>query len=96
MAEAVRGLLYVLLNGEYGVPYNISSEKTNVKLKVFATMCAKYAGKEVVFDLPSETERKGFSIAQKAILTNDRIKSIGFEPLYEMKDAVLRTCQILE
>ena len=94
VADAVAGLLTVLLNGEMGVAYNVSSEKTNVHLKDFAQLCAETCGKGVVFDLPSETERKGFSVAMQAVLANDRIKSIGFVPQYEMSDAVRRTVEI--
>ena len=96
VAEAVAGLLIVLLNGDYGKTYNVSSEKTNVYLKDFAQLCADYNGKNVVFDIPSEAERKGFSIAMNAILDNSRIKCIGFEPKYEMKDAIKRTIEILK
>ena len=95
VADAVAGLLVVLLRGEVGVPYNVSSEKTNVHLKDFAQLCADSCGKKVVFDLPSEAEQKGFSIAMQAILSNERIKGIGFAPYYEMKDAINRTIQIL-
>lgn len=59
-------------------------------------MCVVINGKDVVFELPSEAERKGFSIAMKAILDNSRIKDIGFEPMYSMKDAVNRTVEILK
>ena len=90
------GILEILLHGEIGVPYNISSEKTNIHLKDFAQMCADFTGKEVVFDLPSEAERKGFSIAMQAVLSNERIKSIGFKPRYNMCDAISRTCTILK
>lgn len=96
VADAVAGLLCVLLNGEIGVAYNVSSEKTDVHLKDFAQMCAKYNDKKVIFDLPTEVERKGYSIATKAILVNDRIKSIGFKPKYDMKDAIYRTISILK
>ena len=96
VADAVSGLLTVLLNGELGVPYNVSSEKTNVHLKDFAQLCAEYNGKNVIFDIPSESERKGYSIAMKAILDNSRIKAIGFNPIYTMKDAVYRTIDILK
>lgn len=89
------GLLTVLLHGEVGVAYNVSSEKTNVHLKDFAQICAEYNHKHVVFELPSETEQKGYSIAMQAILANDRIKAIGFNPKYSMKDAVKRTIEIL-
>ena len=95
VADAVAGLLQVLLNGEVGTAYNVSSEKTNVHLRDFAQLCSEYNGKNVVFDLPNETESKGFSIATTAILDNTRIKSIGFTPHYTMKDAVWRTIKIL-
>ena len=95
VADAVAGLLEVLLHGEVGKAYNVSSEKTNVHLKDFAQICAEYNGRDVVFELPSETERQGYSIAMNAILENDRIKSIGFKPYYEMRNAVWRTITIL-
>ena len=77
VADAVIGLLQVLLHGETGVAYNVSSEKTNIHLKDFAQLCADYNHKKVIFDLPSAEERKGYSIAMKAILSNERIKGIG-------------------
>lgn len=96
VADAIIGLLEVLLHGENGMAYNVSSEKTNIHLKDFAQLCADFNGKQVVFDLPSEAERKGFSVAMQAVLCNDRIKAIGFVPRYEMRDAVSRTCMILK
>lgn len=96
VADAVMGLLTVLLHGEVGIAYNVSSEKTNVHLKDFAQMCAETIGKNVVFDLPLEAERKGYSMAMRAILSNDRIKGIGFKPIYDMKDAIERTINILK
>ena len=95
VADAVIGLLQVLLHGETGVAYNVSSEKTNIHLKDFAQLCADYNHKKVIFDLPSAEERKGYSIAMKAILSNERIKGIGFKPMYSMQDAICRTCKIL-
>ena len=96
VADAVVGLLVVLINGAIGVPYNISSEKTNVHLKDFAQLCAEACGKKVVFELPSEAEQRGFSIASQAILSNERIKGIGYMPHYTMKDAIQRTIHILQ
>lgn len=95
VADAVMGLLQVLLHGEIGVAYNVSSEKTNIHLKDFAQLCADYNHKKVIFDLPSAEECKGYSIAMKAILSNDRIKGIGFKPMYSMDDAIRRTIEIL-
>lgn len=96
VADAVAAMLHVLLHGEMGVPYNISNEACDVHLREFAAICAECAGKEVVFDLPSETEAKGFSIATKAILDNTRLRGIGFTPRYTIRDAIQRTIEIVK
>ena len=95
VADAVNALLYIAINGEIGVPYNISNESCNVRLRDFADYCAECAGKKVVFELPSEVERKGYSVASYAILDNNRLVSIGWRPKYTMKDAIQRTVTIL-
>ena len=95
VADAVCAMLHVLINGENGVPYNISSEICNVHLKDFARLCAEWAGKSVVFDLPSETERKGFSVAMQAILDNQRLKEVGWAPNYAFETAINRTLNII-
>lgn len=95
VTDAVKAMLHILIHGEYGVAYNISNEMCDVRLKEFASLCAKYNGKDIVFDLPSETERKGFSIAAKAILDNTRLKTIGWQPTYTMQDALHRTIETL-
>ncbi len=95
VADAVSAMLYVLLHGENGVAYNISNEACDVRLKEFASLCADWAGKEVEFELPTDVERKGFSVAMKAILNNSRIKSIGWMPNYDIKNALNRTLTIL-
>lgn len=95
ITDAVRAMLHVLIYGEVGTAYNISCESCDVRLKEFAGLCAQYNGKDVIFELPSETERKGFSVAQKAILDNSRLRSIGWTPLYNMKEALWRTLDII-
>ena len=96
VADAVAALLHILLHGKDGEAYNVSSEKTNVHLREFAELCAEASGRKVVFDLPSETERKGYSIAATAILDNSKLCDLGFVPKYEMKDAIQRTIEIIK
>ena len=95
VADAVAAMLHIMFHGENGAAYNISNEDCNVHLRDFAQLCAQQSGKKVVFDLPSETEKKGFSIAVNAILDNTFLKAIGFTPHYNMKEAVNRTIKIL-
>lgn len=95
IADAVIAMFEILLHGEVGKAYNVSSEKTNIHLRDFARLCAESNGKKVIYDLPTDKERKGYSIAVNTILDNTLIKSIGFNPIYDIKDAINRTIQIL-
>lgn len=95
VADAVAAMLYVLLHGDNGVAYNISNEACNVRLKEFAQMCAKFNGKNVVFDLPTEIERRGFSVAMTAILDNKKLLQLGYVPSYSAEEAIDRTISIL-
>lgn len=94
-ADAVAAMLFILLNGENAGIYNIANESCNVQLRDFAGICAEVCGKEVVFDLPTEAEQKGFSIATKAILSNEKLKEAGFSPAYGIRAAIERTIAIL-
>lgn len=96
VADAVSALLYIMLKGENGEAYNIANESCNVHLKDFAQTCADAAGTNVIYDLPSETERKGYSVATTAILDNTKLKTIGWKPMYTFKDAVSRTIMIIK
>lgn len=96
VADVVRSMLYILLHGESGKAYNVANKDCNVKLKDFADACASWAGKEVVFDLPSDVEQKGYSVATHAILDNTRLLSIGCQPLYPFEDAIQHTLEIFD
>lgn len=95
VADAVAAMLYVLLHGVSGHAYNIANKKCDVHLKDFAQRCAEVAGTKVVFDLPDEVEKKGFSVAMSAILCTDKLLGLGFNPHYSFNDAVSRTIRIL-
>lgn len=96
VSDAVAAMLHVMLNGITGVAYNISSEQCNVHLKDFASLCAYKAGKNVVFEIPSEIEKKGFSIATAAIMSNTSLLQTGFVPKYEIRESINRTIEILK
>lgn len=94
--DAVAAMLHIMFNGEDGTAYNIASDSCNVHLRDFAGLCAELCGRDVVFDLPSESERKGYSVAVNAILDTTRLRTSGFSPSYTMRDAVARTIHILK
>ncbi len=94
-ADAVYAMLYVMLRGETGEVYNIANDNCNILLRDFANLCARQVGKQVVFELPSEVERKGYSVASQAILSTDKIRALGWKPWFDIETAVERTIKIL-
>ena len=95
VADAVQAILFVMLNGECGQAYNIASSGCNVTLLDFATKCADLSGKSVLFDIPSEIEAKGYSIATKAILSTSKLSKLGWNASFMFGDALKRTLSIL-
>ena len=95
VADAVQAILFVMLNGESGQAYNIASNECNVRLADFAALCAQMAGKSVVYDLPSEAEARGYSVATKAVLSVDKIAELGWKASFVFQEALKRTYIIL-
>ena len=96
VADAVSGFLWVLLVGENGEAYNIADESGDIMLKDLAKIIAETNDKRVIFELPNEDEKKGFSRATKARLDGKKLKKLGWEPMYDIKSGVDRTIKILK
>lgn len=94
-ADVVYGLLFLLLKGEKGQSYNIADERSDIRLKDLAAILAENAGKKVVFELPDEQERKGYSKATKALLDSAKINAMGFKARFDIKSGLERTLKIL-
>ena len=93
--DAVTALMCVMFKGQPGESYNISNEKSIATIAEVAGICAKLAGTDVVFDIPSELEAKGFSKPQNCILDNSKLKELGWEGHYSIKGGLLDTYNIL-
>jgi len=96
VADAVGALLTCLLLGEDGDAYNVAHPSGDIHLKDLAAMVAAAAGTSVVFDLPSEAERQGFSAATVAVMDGSKLATLGWTPLYGLADGIAETIQILK
>ena len=95
VADAVAGLMYVLLKGEKGEAYNIADEPSDIILRDLAKLIADDCGTNVIFDLPSEIEAAGFSKATKARLDGLKLKTLGWRMAYPIEEGIKRTLSIL-
>lgn len=95
MADAVSGIIKLMFDGECGNAYNVVSDESDIMLKDLAKIIADYTDKKVVFDLPDETERAGYSKATKATLASDKIKAIGWKSCYNIEEGLYNTIDVL-
>lgn len=95
VADAAAGLMTVLLKGKCGEAYNIADDASDIMLKDLAAIIAKQAGKEVVFDIPDDTESAGFSKATKARLESKKLQELGWTAQYEIEAGITRTIAIM-
>lgn len=96
VTDAVSGLLTVLLLGKCGEAYNIADEKSDIMLKDLAGIIAKQSGSKVVFELPDEVEKAGYSTATKARLSGEKLKRLGWSAKYDIESGIRRTLEILK
>ena len=94
VADAVSGLLYVLLKGDSGEAYNIADERSDIMLKDLAAVIAGIAGKKVVFEIPDAVEAAGYSTATKARLDGTKLKGLGWSAKYDIRSGMERTIAI--
>lgn len=96
VADAVSGLLTLLLKGTCGEAYNIADESGDIMLKDLASVIAGISGREVVFEIPDSIEAAGFSKATKARLDGSKLKSLGWYPMYNIESGIKRTISIMK
>lgn len=95
VADAVSGLLAVLLVGADGEAYNIADAASNITLRELAETIAAQAGTKVIFDLPDATEKAGFSKATKALLDPAKLQALGWQAQFDMPTGIAHTLTIL-
>lgn len=95
VADAVAGLLHILLLGKGGEAYNIADSSCDITLRELASKIAGICGTKVVFDLPSEVEAAGFSKATKARLDSSKLRALGWKPLFTLDTALEHTIAAL-
>lgn len=97
VADAVSGLLYVLLGGKSGSAYNIAGSSGKARsLKDLANYLAKIAGRRVIFDLPDREEQMGSVLYTTAALDTHRLTELGWYRKNDLSAGIMRTVCMLQ
>lgn len=94
-ADAVSGIFYCLLKGERGAAYNVADSSEILSLREIAEYVSSLASRKVVFELPNDTQAKGFSKAVNAIMPNEKLRGLGWTPKDDTRSGVKKTVEIL-
>lgn len=94
--DAVSGLLWVLTCGRTGQAYNLGDERSDITQRELAGKIAEYAGTEVIFELPSDVERIGYSTATKALMDAGKLRALGWRARYGIAEGITETIDILK
>lgn len=96
VVDAASAIFKILSAGKNGEIYNISNEKSVASIAEVAKMCAEIAGTTVVFDLPDEIEEKGFSRSKNCILDNTKLRKLGWNGKFTLRDGLTETLAYLK
>lgn len=96
VADAVAGLLVTMLKGENGQAYNIASKDSDITLKELANICANCSNTKVIFEIPNDIEKAGYSKATKALFDISKINNIGYQSLTSISDGINKTIVLIK
>ena len=90
-ADAVSAILTLLEKGEKGTAYNVANRCAVASIREYAQTLARIAGVKVVFDLPPEVERAGYSKITRAVLNPARLEALGWQPQFDLEQGLRAT-----
>ncbi len=94
-ADAVRGLLTILLRGKNGEAYNVSNEETFCTIREMAEMLIENypeSGSQLVFDIPDDANAYGYAPTSRMLIKSEKLRSLGWQAevnLPEMFDRLM-------
>ena len=92
VADAVSGILKLLVDWSDGQAYNVSDDDDGGTLRDYATYISSIANVKLISDIKKDAFA---SKADYAILDCSKLKAIGWSPRYTVKEGMRRTYEIL-
>lgn len=94
VADAVSGIIKILLDGQVGQAYNLSDDDENLTLGEYAEYIAKISENEVEQNIEEDNNS---SSASYAILDTSKIKDeLNWKPMFTVKEGIKRTIEIYQ
>ncbi len=90
-ADAVGAILTLLAAGGRGQAYNVANRDSVASIREYAETLADIAGVKVVFDLPPEAEKAGYTKITRAVFDAAKLEALGWQPRYTLREGLEAT-----
>lgn len=94
--DCATALLTILLRGENGNAYNVSNPGSICSIREIAETIAKAGGVPLIFDMPTEEERRGYNLMDNSSLRSDKLESLGWRALFPLEEGVKQTMELYQ
>lgn len=94
VADCTTAIFTILLKGKNGEAYNISDNNIKVSIKEFAETLAKEGKVNLKFELPTEIEKKGYSVINNAVLNSNKLEKLEWYGQYSLKAGIKQMLKI--
>ena len=94
--DCASAILKVLIEGENAKAYNISNSNSIVTIKEVAQILAEVGKVELIFDIPTEREKKVFNPMMNSSLNSNLLEMLGWQGLFNAKKGFTHTVKILK
>lgn len=91
--DCASALLTVLLFGASGEAYNISNRNSVVSIRDMAEALAEAGGVEVIFENPSDFEKKGYNLMDNSGLDASKLENLGWRACFSLKEGAKSTVE---
>lgn len=90
LSDTISAILYVLLLGKSKEAYNIANKDCNITIAEYAHALAAEAKVRVLFELPDEIEKQGYTRVMNSVLNADKLRNLGWEAKIDLNEGMRR------
>lgn len=94
--DCASAILKVLLKGENTCAYNISNPDSVISIREMAEIVAKAGNVKLLFDLPSEEEKKGFNPMINSSLDSTKLQALGWRGIFDAPTGFEHTVNLMK
>lgn len=95
VVDTANAIITILQKGKKSEAYNIGNHKAEITIKQMAEMLTEIAGTKLVMEVPEEKEKKGYSVSEYQILSDEKIRELGWKPMTGVEEGLKKVVEDL-